>query len=282
MNPAMIKQFLNSDLGKALDTLINEKTGDIQTKLGAINPAFGDTTSVMNFLKLIYNQLGQDDPVSADRTTIMNYLKLLEQSSGSPAPYTPGIRSMGLDVGATNNGLKQSGSVLSTGEVLEGFESITGGVPAGWTKTGTSSWNYASTTTGVTEGNQCFRLFWSGALGVFNTVNFGKSFDLTGIDALYFDVTYASTNSLAFGQIKIGSTVVWDGTGRTSYQGTVKIGVSAYTGVQTINLFLSVQTSSSVTVDFYIDNIRTGNSAGYLLKSLTRLSLDRITFPQDL
>lgn len=89
MNPAMIKQFLNSDLGKALDTLINEKTGLLQADtdalqaiLGAANPAVGDTTTAMNFLKLIYNQIGQDDPVSADRTNVMNYLKLIEGGIG--------------------------------------------------------------------------------------------------------------------------------------------------------------------------------------------------------
>lgn len=78
MNPAMIKQFLNSDLAQPLDAHVTEKADALTALLGTANPASGGTDNVMNFIKLVYNQLGQDDPVTADRTSITNYLKLLE------------------------------------------------------------------------------------------------------------------------------------------------------------------------------------------------------------
>lgn len=88
---------------------------DVITKkiLGQPNPSVGGTDTVMGFSKLIHNQLGQDDPISADRTSVMNYLKLLEDSGSNPAPYTPGIRSIGLDVGATNNNLTIANNTMT-------------------------------------------------------------------------------------------------------------------------------------------------------------------------
>lgn len=205
----------------------------------------------------------------------------------------PGMRAMGLDVGGTNVGLAKNLQSIAAGDLLEGFEgvsTVSPAVPSGWSigLPGGGTLEYSGHTSWFTQGAQSYRLYNRATSGyqTGGTLALYRNFDFTNIDKLVLDINLSITSSVAgyaSAAIKVGGSTVYSKTDANP-PGIVtglEIDTRSFSGVQELR-FEATQSGANATrtIEFRIDNIRTGESFGYLLKQLTRLNLDRITFPK--